>query len=1306
MSEHHELAAAAQDEKWVRIDRIADRFEDAWRQGKQPALSDYLREGEDLLPGLLVELIHAELEFRLQAGEAARVEEYLTHYPELADERQAVLALLQTEWRIRARLDPQLSVEEYRQRFPALAQELTKVLCPVSLKRQPDWPATLDTHKQHANPSSPSVSPPSSVDFDLRGYELNEQLGKGGMGEVYRCCDPALGRDLAIKVVKKEYRGHEAIERRFIREARITGSLQHPSIVAIHNLGRLSDGRLHYTMRLVRGRTFADILKEEAGKPERVPSLLAIFQKVCEAAAYAHSKRVIHRDLKPVNIMVGKFGEVQVMDWGLAKLLTPEGEPAEQEPRLEAGGTLIHTDAADTPSDLTQTGTAIGTPAYMSPEHAQGDWELVDERADVFSLGAILCEMLTGAPPYSDENGYEILRRAKRGDLAEALGRLEQCGADAALTELCRECLSPKREDRPRDADAVAERVKSYQAEVQERLRRAELERVAAETRAREEQARALVEQERTREALARVAAETERAREAQARAKAERRAKRRTLALVLTVMVLLVGGGGAFWWKHVKQEQVNHETLAALERGRERLDEGWQKNDVPKLTEALAEAERAADIARNGGASDAVEQQVVAFQKEAQERLERAKKNDALLRALLDIATPHETKMYRESGSGQTVMVLAEPSVEDQYAAAFRRRWPDVDVDKQPASDVAARLQEEPEAVVQGVIAGLDAWMVVRRQQNRPEAEWRRLHELVEQLDSSEPRRQLRALLIGATPPRAEDVAGLLAGRPPWPALWQLARGNDWRRLRQLRGQMNTADEPVLTVLLLAQSCSAVGDTVGAVEVLGLALARRPDEVSLLDTLGKVLERQERLAEAIGCYRAARARNPGLGVSLGQALGKAGQWGEGEAILRDLARQQPNNPEIFHYLGYFLSHGQKKYVEVEAACRKAIALKPDYAEAYTNLGAALDDQGKPVEAEAACRKAIALKPDYAGAYNNLGGALNNQGKPVEAEAACRKAIALKPDLAEAYYNLGNALIMQGKPVEAEAAYRKAIALKPDYAGAYCNLGVALNNQGKPVEAEAACRKAVALKPDYAEAYCNLGVALRHQGRFTESLEAFRRGHELGSKQPGWPYPSLEWVRYAERLFELEKKLPAILKGEASSANASDAITLAWMCQQPYKKRYVASARLYGEAFSKDPKLAADLKQPHRYNAACSAALAAAGQGEDARSLPEKERTRLRRQALSWLRDDLAAYSKLAEQNKPDDSKMIQQRLSHWRRDPDLASVRDASALDRLPEDERAAWHSLWRDVEKLSKRVTNPNKDRPKPERPTPLTD
>src|SRR5262249_48371484 len=125
--------------------------------------------------------------------------------------------------------------------------------------------------------------------LDLRGYELMERLGGGGMGDVYRAGDPALGRDLAVKVMKSELLGFTYAERRFVREARVTGSLQHPSIVPVHNLGRLADGRLHYSMRLVRGRTFADILKEQAGQSERWPELLTIFVKICQAVAYAHS---------------------------------------------------------------------------------------------------------------------------------------------------------------------------------------------------------------------------------------------------------------------------------------------------------------------------------------------------------------------------------------------------------------------------------------------------------------------------------------------------------------------------------------------------------------------------------------------------------------------------------------------------------------------------------------------------------------------------------------------------------------------------------------------------------------------------------------------------------------------------------------------------------------------------------------------------------------------------------------------------------------------------------------------------------
>ncbi len=493
-----------------------------------------------------------------------------------------------------------------------------------------------------------------------------------------------------------------------------------------------------------------------------------------------------------------------------------------------------------------------------------------------------------------------------------------------------------------------------------------------------------------------------------------------------------------------------------------------------------------------------------------------------------MDIATPHETKSYHVDESGEKILLLPQLTAEEQYAAAFRRRWPDVEIERQAESAVAARLQEEPEVVLRGVIAGLDGWMLELRRQNRAEAKWRRLLGLVELLDYSESRRQLRALLIGAAPPRAADVAELLGGRPPWIALWKLGRGNEWRHLRQLRERIDVSAEPVLTVLLLAQASNEVSDRAGAEEVLRLALARRPDEVAFLDALGKVLERQgvSRLAEAIGCFRAARAKHPGLGLALGRALIHAGEAmkggsrfllngqtleqagqaaAEGEAILRDLVRLEPKNPEMLIALGDALSL-QRKNAEAEAVYRKAIAIQPDDAIAYFRLGSLLDrsDRGRLAEAEAVYRKAIAIRPDDARAYISLGNALNYQGKHAEAEAVYRKAIALQPNNARAYISLGSALNYQGKHAEAEAVYRKAIALQPNNAeAAYEGLDRVLKVQGKPPEAEAVYRKAIALEPKKAGTYIRLGITLSNQGKYAEEEAVYRKAIALEPKKAG-----------------------------------------------------------------------------------------------------------------------------------------------------------------------------------------------------------
>ena len=183
----------------------------------------------------------------------------------------------------------------------------------------------------------------------------------------------------------------------------------------------------------------------------------------------------------------------------------------------------------------------------------------------------------------------------------------------------------------------------------------------------------------------------------------------------------------------------------------------------------------------------------------------------------------------------------------------------------------------------------------------------------------------------------------------------------------------------------------------------------------------------------------------------------------------------------------------QGKLEEAIEAYNKALAIKPDYAEAYYNMGNALKDQGKLEEAIEAYNKALSIKPDYAEAYNNMGNALQDQGKLEEAIEAYNKALAIKPDYAEAYYNMGIALQEQGKLEEAIEAYNKALAIKPDYAEAYYNMGNALKEQGKLEEAIEAYNKALAIKPDYAEAYNNMGNALQEQGKLEEAIEAYNK---------------------------------------------------------------------------------------------------------------------------------------------------------------------------------------------------------------------
>jgi tetratricopeptide (TPR) repeat protein len=423
---------------------------------------------------------------------------------------------------------------------------------------------------------------------------------------------------------------------------------------------------------------------------------------------------------------------------------------------------------------------------------------------------------------------------------------------------------------------------------------------------------------------------------------------------------------------------------------------------------------------------------------------------------------------------------------------------------------------------------------------------------------------------------------------------------------------------------------------------------------------------------------------------NLGKALHHQGDLSRAIACYRKGLDLDPKNALAHYNLGLALKD-KADWKGAIACFNKALALDPKNAPAHNNLGKALQAQGDLKGAIACYRKALALDPKDALIHNNLGAALADQGDVKGAIACFNKALALDPKLAMAHSNLGNALADQGDLTGAIACFNKALALDPKHVPAHYSLGTALYRQGDLKGAIACFNKALALNSKYAEAHCNLGHALREQGHFAQALQALQRGHQLGSQRPDWEYPSAQWVQQCQYLLDLDARLTAVLNREAEPTDAAEQLALAQLCQR-YRKRYAAAVRFYSDAFAAKPKLTPAQQAFVQYNAACAAVLAAAGQGIDADKLDAKERSRLRQQALAWLRDNLQQYATQLEGDTPKAKALVQQTLQHWQKDPDLASVRGKEALAKLTEAERAAWQQLWAEVETLRQKAAAAN--------------
>tara|TARA_R110002049_G_scaffold2750_9_gene22393 strand:- start:69557 stop:72601 length:3045 start_codon:yes stop_codon:yes gene_type:complete len=434
-----------------RIEAICSRFEEESAEGSQP-IAGFLEEiDRDERAHLLRELVAIDVELCLKRNEPPRVTDY-----------------------------------EY------LGSRCSPIMPPRSIA------AIIDEVRHSARPR-----PRSSR------YDFIESVGRGGNGDVWRIFDRESQRTLAIKFLRERLRGDEAAEKRLRREALLTGTLQHPGIPPIYDRGKLDDGTSFFSMKLVGGETFANILKKSSGDQEssndndanQLSQHLGIFEQIAQTVAYAHAQGVIHRDLKPHNVMVGDFGEVQVMDWGMAKRVG-SGDAVDDDEYAWSSGGQTPPSAIDTlpcseddswedlNHSLTAAGDVLGTPAYMSPEQARGEVKRLDTRSDVFALGAILYEILTGQRLHGERSIAESIARTATGQFSDSVDRLKSCDAHEDLRAVCENCLRFDPDRRPSDANKISKTITDYLAGAERRARQTEMEQREMTLRATEDRRR------------------------------------------------------------------------------------------------------------------------------------------------------------------------------------------------------------------------------------------------------------------------------------------------------------------------------------------------------------------------------------------------------------------------------------------------------------------------------------------------------------------------------------------------------------------------------------------------------------------------------------------------------------------------------------------------------------------------------------------------------------------------------------------------------------------------------------------------
>jgi tetratricopeptide (TPR) repeat protein len=879
-------------------------------------------------------------------------------------------------------------------------------------------------------------------------YKLLQQIGEGGMGAVWLAeQSQPVSRKVALKIIKPGTDRRQVLAR-FEAERQALALMEHPNIAKVLDGGTTPDGRPYFVMELVKGEPITKYCDEHRLTPRQ---RLELFVPVCQAIQHAHQKGIIHRDIKPSNVLIAPYDGtpvVKVIDFGVAKA---------------TGQRLTERTL------FTEFGAVVGTLEYMSPEQAELNNNDIDTRSDIYSLGVLLYELLTGTTPLNRKS-------LKQAALVEMLRKIREEEPPKPSTRLS------STEELPNIAANRGLEPKKLSG-----LVRGELDWIVMKALEKDRNRRYETASGFAMDVQRYLADEPVLACPPSAGYRLRKFIRRNkgglAVAGIILFFMLLLGGGIGYMVRDraARQLVVEQEVSRALDEASK-----WQEQE--KWSEALSAVKRAEGLLAGGSGTSELHERA----KERRKDVEMVMRLEAIL---FDLTSLKEDPARFD---------FVQPDY--QYALAFREYGIDVDA-LQPA-EAAQQIQQR--SIRLQLAMALDGWAEARRYSGTRKKSWQHLLAVARAADPDRWRNRLREALQERRQKELAEVAAAvpigdvspvtlgLLGR----ALMDAGAQKDAEailRQAQRRHPSSFWLNYDLAMSLIRQQPRQLHDGIG---FLRAALALRPNSPAVYAQLTWALQESGVHEEVVALQQEAvrlQTDTAWMHAYHARALLRMGQYDEATAAYRKAVELAPKYISAHIGLGLALAD-QKKLDEAIACYQKAIELDAKCAAAHVNLGIALANQKKLDEATACYQTAIELDPKCAAAHINLGVALADQKKLDEAIACFRKAVKLDPKLAAAQYNLGNALFGQQKIDQAITSYQKAIELDPKHAAAHVSLGYALYGQKKLDEAVACYTKAIELDPKNALAHHNFGLVLYGQKKLDAAIACFQKAVELDAR--------------------------------------------------------------------------------------------------------------------------------------------------------------------------------------------------------------